>query len=111
VRDLPYQPIDFGISRDKTVRWPVLLFAILSLIFTALCLIASKAEAATVSIAGKTCALSGATYQADARFAVYTCGTVYLSGFAGASFDGDVFVIPGASSVDRIAAGSFEAQP
>ncbi len=100
--------INFGISDERTVRWPFLLAALITLMVTGLILIAD-AEAATVTVTGQTCTLIAAYGLEQRGVAIDTCGTVFVCGVG--TYAPTANLLVSGCSVDRIRSANFEVVP
>lgn len=110
------RPIPF--TSEQPIQWPATVCEIfkaarplywLALLAALVALFSTPAHAATVTVAGQTCQLSGAYERSDASLVVDGCGTVYVCVTAGASYSAAaVLSVPGACSIDRIFRGEFQ---
>lgn len=99
---------DFGISTEKTARWPFTLGLVLSLIVMATCLIAD-ANAATASVAGQSCPIRSAAYLATRDLRI-DCATPYwVCPDAQATYSQTlVLELHSACQNDRVSSSGFE---
>ncbi len=109
------RPIPF--TSEQPIQWPATVCQIakaarplywLALLAALVALFSTPAHAATVTVAGQTCQLSGAYERSDARVVVDGCGSVYLCQASGASYSAGAVLSVGGCSVDRVFSGDFQ---